>query len=70
MRNVTRRRRALKWFAALAVMYLVLCTVIGIYLAEVAVKPFRREMPSNSLAVARAAETDGRGDHGSVDRGH
>jgi uncharacterized protein len=54
MRNVTRRRRALKWFATLAGVYLVLCTVIGIYLAEIAVKPFRREMPPNSLAVARA----------------
>ena len=31
MRNVTRTRRALKWLAALAVVYLVLCTVIGIY---------------------------------------
>ncbi len=30
-----------------------LCTLIGIYLADVAVKPFRREMPPNSLAVAR-----------------
>lgn len=54
MRNVTRRRRALKWLTALAVVYLVLCTVIGIYLAEIAVKPFRREMPVNALAVARA----------------
>jgi alpha-beta hydrolase superfamily lysophospholipase len=54
MRNVTRKRRALKWFTALAVVYLVLCTVIGIYLAEVAVKPFRREIPVNALAVARA----------------
>ena len=56
MRNVTRtpRRRALKWLTAFAVVYLVLCTLIGIYLAEIAVKPFRREMPANSLAVARA----------------
>jgi uncharacterized protein len=54
MRNVTRRRRALEWLTALAVVYLLLCTVIGIYLAEIAVKPFRRAMPANALAVARA----------------
>jgi alpha-beta hydrolase superfamily lysophospholipase len=54
MRKVTRTRRALKWLAALATVYLVLCTLIGIYLADVAVKPFRREMPANSLAAARA----------------
>jgi alpha-beta hydrolase superfamily lysophospholipase len=54
MRNVTRRRRALKWLTALGVVYLLLCTLIGIYLADVAVKPFRRDMPPNSLAVARA----------------
>jgi fermentation-respiration switch protein FrsA (DUF1100 family) len=54
MRNVTRTRRALKWVTTLAVVYLVLCTVIGIYLAEVAVKPFRRDIPPNALAVARA----------------
>jgi alpha-beta hydrolase superfamily lysophospholipase len=53
MRKVTRTRRALKWLAAFAVVYLVLCAVIGMYLAEVAVKPFRREMPANALAVAR-----------------
>lgn len=54
MPNVTRRRRALKWLTALAVVYLVLCTAIGIYLADVAVKPFRRAIPANALAVARA----------------
>jgi uncharacterized protein len=54
MRNVTRRRRALKWLLTLGVVYLVLCTVIGIYLAEVAVKPFRREIPLDALAVDRA----------------
>jgi uncharacterized protein len=54
MRHVTRSRRALKWLAAFAVVYLVLCVVIGIYLADVAVKPFRREIPVNALAVARA----------------
>ena len=56
MRNGTTtrtRRRYLKWLTALAVVYLVLCAVIGVYLAEVAVKPFRREMPANALAVAR-----------------
>jgi uncharacterized protein len=53
MRNVTRTRRALRWFTTLAVVYLVLCTLIGVYLADVAVKPFRREMPANALAVAR-----------------
>jgi alpha-beta hydrolase superfamily lysophospholipase len=51
MRKVTRTRRALRWLAALAAVYLVLCTLIGIYLADVAVKPFRREMPANSLAA-------------------
>jgi fermentation-respiration switch protein FrsA (DUF1100 family) len=50
MRSAT---RPLKWLATFAVVYLVLCTLIGIYLAEVAVKPFRREMPPNALAVAR-----------------
>lgn len=54
MRNVTRRRRALKWLTRLAVVYLLLCTAIGIYLADVAVKPFRRDIPPNALAVARA----------------
>jgi hypothetical protein len=53
MRNVTRTRRALKWLAALAAVYFVLCTLVGIYLADVAVKPFRREMPANSLAAVR-----------------
>lgn len=54
MRNVTRRRRALEWLLTLGVVYLVLCTLIGIYLAEVAVKPFRREIPVNALAADRA----------------
>lgn len=54
MRKTTGKRRAFRWLATVAVVYLVLCAIIGVYLAEVAVKPFRREIPVNALAVDRA----------------
>lgn len=53
LRKASGRRRALKWLAALAVAYLVFCTLIGVYLADVAVKPQRRGVPIGALAEAR-----------------
>ena len=53
LRKAARRRRALKWLAALSVVYLAFCTLIGVYLADVAVKPQRRGVPIGALAEAR-----------------
>jgi dipeptidyl aminopeptidase/acylaminoacyl peptidase len=53
VRKAARRRRALKWLTALGAVYLVFCTLIGVYLADVAVKPQRRGLPFGALAEAR-----------------
>jgi uncharacterized protein len=53
-RKAARRRRALKWLTALAAVYLVFCALIGVYLADVAVKPQRRGLPFGALAEAEA----------------
>jgi pimeloyl-ACP methyl ester carboxylesterase len=52
-RKAARKRRPLRWLAALAVVYLVLCVLIGVYLADVAVKPQRRGLPFGAMAEAR-----------------
>jgi uncharacterized protein len=53
LRTAARTRRALKWLAALAVVYLAFCSLIGVYLADVAVKPQRRGLPFGALAEAQ-----------------
>ena len=70
LRKAARRRRALKWLTALGAVYLVFCTLIGVYLADVAVKPQRRGLPFGALAEAQElVRPAGRRDHGSVDPG-
>jgi uncharacterized protein len=55
-------RRALRWVGALGIVYLLLCALIGVYLADVAVKPQRRGLPFGALAEARELLRPGAGD--------